>query len=564
MRKIKHIILLLLVFSLLLCSCSTLESNSSHTDLSEMNTELVIAPSAEYVIACLNNVETITGIELGDRSDSKALSSSGLDNATATIFFSCSLVEETDTSRSVAEQGTAGGGSIDIFSTVEDAKKRDKYLSRFDGGLLNAGYHTVVGTLVIRTSEHLDKEEQQTLEADIIAALTAGVDEENNTIPNTTETRPLPPAEIQSISFREESYVVGIGRTLDIPFILYPENASTDALEASLDNAEIASLSFSMKDAGIIQLTGLTPGDVTITLRSGDAIIATTVITITEVMPERMVIDAEPSAPLIGSSGVFTVGFEPLDVTDKTITWHSDAPDVLKVNEDGSFEALSVGVATVTAIHKSGLSDTINISVQPIQVTNIQISTNYDASTPFCKGNSMTLTAEITPENATDRSITWASSDTSVATVSDKGVVTAVSHGTAVITAKAANGKTGTYTVTVDPSPQKFWVSISIQMKSNDHVGYSWSTGAELNGEAIFSGTSVSIMPNEVFTVCGWAQEQDSRPDYGDHSERITLTDEMCRSGFTVEGEAWVFENGGRYSGCSAVWYVKITFTPIG
>ena len=70
-------------------------------------------------------------------------------------------------------------------------------------------------------------------------------------------------------------------------------------------------------------------------------------------------------------------------------------------------------------------------------------------------------------------------------------------------------------------------------------------------------------MPDETFAVCGWAQDNDSKPDYGDYSERLTLTNEMCSSGFTIEGEADVRENGGRYSGNYATWYVKITFTPI-
>ena len=70
-------------------------------------------------------------------------------------------------------------------------------------------------------------------------------------------------------------------------------------------------------------------------------------------------------------------------------------------------------------------------------------------------------------------------------------------------------------------------------------------------------------MPGESFTIYGWAREDDSRPDSGEYGERITLTDEMCESGFTVEGEADVRENGGRYSGNYAVWYVKITFKPV-
>ena len=181
-RKVRQIISLILTVSLLLCGCSNSENDEAviETIHAEINTDLITAPSAEYVIACLNNVDTITGIELDDLSESTAISSSGLEKATATIYFSSSLVEETDKSQSVRDQGTPGGGSIDIFATVEDAESRNEYLAGFDNGLLNIGYHSVVGTLVVRTSKHLDKEEQKSFELSIITALTSGeVDPDN-------------------------------------------------------------------------------------------------------------------------------------------------------------------------------------------------------------------------------------------------------------------------------------------------------------------------------------------------------------------------------------------------
>ena len=188
-RKANRIISLILTVSLLLCGCSNSENSDAiiETVHADINTDLITAPSAEYVVACLNNVDTITGVELDDLSDSSAISSSGLEKAVATIYFSSNLVEETDTSASVKKQGTAGGGSIDIFNTVEDAEYRNEYLAGFDNGLFNAGYHTVAGTLVVRTSKHLDKEEQKGLEVSIITALTSGEVNPDNIPTITTE-----------------------------------------------------------------------------------------------------------------------------------------------------------------------------------------------------------------------------------------------------------------------------------------------------------------------------------------------------------------------------------------
>lgn len=383
-------------------------------------------------------------------------------------------------------------------------------------------------------------------------------DTEASSVPPT-----LPPAEIERISFIEEAYTVGVGRTMDIPFILYPENANIATLEASIDNTENAILSFEKKDRCIVQVTGLTPGNATITLSAGDAIIATSIVTIEEVMPEEIRISANPQSPEIGSSGVFTVTFVPSDVTTQDIEWQSDNPNIIKVNDDGSFDAISIGEATITATHKCGITGTLLINVLPIEADSVSLTSSWEESKPFYKNDSMALIAVVYPENTTDKTITWMSSDETVATVSDKGVVKAVSAGSATITATASNGVQATYAITVTPSPQKFRVITSITMKSNDHVGYSWSSGFEFNDAPLSYGSIVSITVGDTFTVCGWAMENDSKPDYDCYLENLTLTNEMCKSGFVVEGEFWVTENGGRYSGSHATWYVKVTFTPI-
>ena len=65
-------------------------------------------------------------------------------------------------------------------------------------------------------------------------------------------------------------------------------------------------------------------------------------------------------------------------------------------------------------------------------------------------GDTETLTATVAPNDATDKSVTWTSSDTSVATVSNTGLVTAEASGTATITVKTTDGnKTDTCEVTV-------------------------------------------------------------------------------------------------------------------
>ena len=82
-----------------------------------------------------------------------------------------------------------------------------------------------------------------------------------------------------------------------------------------------------------------------------------------------------------------------------------------------------------------------------IPVTSITLN---QTTATLKKGETLTLTATVAPSDAANKSVTWSSSNTSVATVSTSGVVTAIGEGTAVITVKTADGgKTASCTVAV-------------------------------------------------------------------------------------------------------------------
>lgn len=368
---------------------------------------------------------------------------------------------------------------------------------------------------------------------------------------------------VESITFAEEDFSIGVGKNADLEFALLPDNATTIGLKVTTGNSKVATAVLDKKGKHVISTTGIAPGKTTITITSDDGIIAKKEIVVTEIIPESIEIKTESTSLQIGSEGVLSVEYRPLDVTKQKVTWKSNNDKVIKISKDGTYKAVSVGTASISAIHASGIVGTVDLEVLPIDVEEIKLASDWDVSEPFYKKNTMKLKATVLPENATDKAIVWTSSNDEIVTVSEKGVVKAIAVGKATITATASNGKTARYPITVDVSPQKFKISASIKQQSNDHVGSNWSTGFEFNDEKVKSGSTVSIMPGEYFSARGWAEEKDSKPDYGSYFERLQLTDEMCRNGFTIEGEADVRENGGRYSGSISTWYVKIKFTPV-
>ena len=70
------------------------------------------------------------------------------------------------------DKGTDAGGAIEVYSTVEDAEKRRDYLATYDGTIFANGTHTVIGTVLVRTSNELTASQQKELEQKVIEALT--------------------------------------------------------------------------------------------------------------------------------------------------------------------------------------------------------------------------------------------------------------------------------------------------------------------------------------------------------------------------------------------------------
>lgn len=136
--------------------------------------ELVDNPTEAYVIECLQKVEHVADISAvtEDNDPNGQLNKPG--GYTATVYYSDDRIslDSSIYGTSVIEQGTDGGGAIEVYPTVEDAEKRRDYLAAYDGGIFASGTHTVIGTVLVRTSNELKASEQQDMEAKIIAALT--------------------------------------------------------------------------------------------------------------------------------------------------------------------------------------------------------------------------------------------------------------------------------------------------------------------------------------------------------------------------------------------------------
>ena len=139
-----------------------------------------------------------------------------------------------------------------------------------------------------------------------------------------------------------------------------------------------------------------------------------------------------------GTSRTLKASIAPKNATYKRIQWSSSDKRIATVSSKGVVKAVKVGRVYITAkaMDGSGKYARCKITVkQP--VTSIKLSA---ATLTITEGSSKTLTATVAPASATNKTLSWTSSNKKIATVSAKGVVKAIAPGTATITAKAADG----------------------------------------------------------------------------------------------------------------------------
>ncbi|MCR4594701.1 MAG: Ig-like domain-containing protein [Clostridiales bacterium] len=135
----------------------------------------------------------------------------------------------------------------------------------------------------------------------------------------------------------------------------------------------------------------------------------------------------------------------PSNATNKTVSYRSSNKNVVTVNSSGTITAVGGGTATITAT-AGGKSTTCKVSVISKQTG---ITHQGSSTKSLAVGKTLNLKVEKVPSDATDTYITtWKSSDTSVATVSDGGVVKGVKEGSVTITAES-NGWQVRYTLNV-------------------------------------------------------------------------------------------------------------------
>ncbi len=259
------------------------------------------------------------------------------------------------------------------------------------------------------------------------------------------------PAEIRvsSVSVSPSSLTLTEGETGRFTATVSPADADDKTVTWKSSAPDIVSV------GGDGSVTALKPGEATVTVTTkdgGKTANAKVTVRSKTIAVTGVSLDKTSLTLTEGTSETLTATVKPEDATDKSVKWSSDKPEIASVDNAGKVSALKEGKAVVTVTTVDGgktASCEVTVSKKTIAVTGVRL--DKESVTIEVK-QSVTLSATVSPADATDKSVKWSSDKPEIASVDDAGKVSALKEGKAVVTVTTVDGgKTASCEVTVEP-----------------------------------------------------------------------------------------------------------------
>jgi hypothetical protein len=154
-----------------------------------------------------------------------------------------------------------------------------------------------------------------------------------------------------------------------------------------------------------------------------------------------------------GGTSQLSVVITPSNATNQEVVWSVLNPDIATIDQNGLLTSVKNGNVTVIATSTDGseVKGQKLIAVSGIAVPTVSVTTINITGSNITDGGTKQLSAQVLPANATNKNVSWSSSNQTIATVSASGLVTALKNGSVTITATAQDGSnvTGSLAMTI-------------------------------------------------------------------------------------------------------------------
>lgn len=210
---------------------------------------------------------------------------------------------------------------------------------------------------------------------------------------------------------------------------------------------------------------------------------------------KSLTLDQSTLSLTINETHQFVVTITPTNLQAPVYTWTTSNKNIVSVDDKGEIKAISVGEATITVFNPDKtLQSSCKVSVQPINATAISLDIK---SLELLVDEEIALTYKITPDNTTNKQITWSSADINIATVDNTGKVKAIGVGETKITAKTNNLISDVCDVKVNPvkatTISLSQNSISMEMSDKQTLSVSFTPVNTTNKKIIWTSSNSTI-----------------------------------------------------------------------
>ena len=243
------------------------------------------------------------------------------------------------------------------------------------------------------------------------------------------------PRLVQAISLNATQKELIIGDSFTLTATLSPENATNHNVVWKLVSGDAISLS----NTGVIQAKKVGEALVRAEAADGSGVAAECKVVVKPRLVQAISLNATQKEVIVGDSFTLTATLSPENATNRNVIWKLVSGDAISLSNTGVIQAKKVGVALVRAeaADGSGITAECKVVVKPRLVQAISLNATQKN---LIIGDSFTLTATLSPENATNRNVIWKLVSGDAISLSNTGVIQAKKVGVALVRAEAADG----------------------------------------------------------------------------------------------------------------------------
>jgi uncharacterized protein YjdB/sugar lactone lactonase YvrE len=253
---------------------------------------------------------------------------------------------------------------------------------------------------------------------------------------------------VSSVTLDQTALTLNPKKTAQLKATVSPANASNKKLQWTTSDSKVATVS----PTGLVTAVGSGTATITVTSEDDRTKKATVSVTVTAVkIPVASVtINPKTIKLVLNKTSQLKATINPNNVSNKNVTWSSSDPLIATVDADGRVTAKAMGKSTITATSAEDPTKkaTVNITVTAVKIPVSSVTVDSQTAT-LAPNKTLQLKATVNPNNATNKKISWVSSNKAIATVDANGKITAKTRGTVNITATSADDPTKKVTVKV-------------------------------------------------------------------------------------------------------------------